>query len=166
MGEERWTGGCQCGAVRYEVLGRPMKPYVCHCRMCQKQFGSFFGVFVDVDKSVFKTTRGQVAYFQSSSEIRRGYCRDCGTPLTAFYAFLPRIAVTIGSFDRHSDLRPVLQFGVESREPWLADCLNAPGMKLGEGDNGPEYPPERLEEIRRSNRQHPDHDTETWPPPA
>ncbi len=37
----RFTGGCQCGAVRFacESLGRAS---LCHCRMCQKAFGSYF----------------------------------------------------------------------------------------------------------------------------
>ena len=38
------TGGCQCGAVRYEVTGPPIKLYVCHCTECQRQSGSAFGM--------------------------------------------------------------------------------------------------------------------------
>lgn len=165
MNEEPWAGGCQCGAVRYRVLSRPANPFICHCRMCQKQFGSLFSAFVDVNKSAFTITRGQIAYFSSSSETRRGYCRDCGTPLTAYYTFTPLISVSIGSFDRHAELKPVIQFGIEGRVPWLEDLAGLPGIKTGEGDDDLMYPPQRLEDIRRSNRQHPDHDTEDWPPP-
>ena len=38
----RLTGGCQCGAVRYCLHEPPADPHICHCRMCQKAFGSFF----------------------------------------------------------------------------------------------------------------------------
>ena len=40
--EVRITGGCQCGAVRYALHAVPTNPHICHCRMCQKAFGSFF----------------------------------------------------------------------------------------------------------------------------
>ena len=43
MEKELWQGGCQCGAVRYEYTVRPDNAGICHCRMCQKQFGNFFG---------------------------------------------------------------------------------------------------------------------------
>ena len=42
MSEFRLTGGCQCGAVRYALLEEPTGAHICHCRMCQKAFGSFF----------------------------------------------------------------------------------------------------------------------------
>jgi hypothetical protein len=162
---EHWCGGCQCGAVRYEILAQPVNPYLCHCRMCQKHFGSPFAALVDVDKKDFKLLRGEIAYFQSSSEGRRGFCHDCGTPLTYYFNFQPRIAVAIASFDRHSELHPVTQFGLESYEPWLAEAVGLPGTRTGEGASSVEFPPERLEAIRRSSRQHPDHNTEDWPPP-
>jgi hypothetical protein len=104
MTEDIWAGGCQCGAVRYRVLTHPSQPYICHCRMCQKQFGNFFGAFVDVAKQDFRLTRGEITYFKSSAEGERGFCHACGTPLTYNYATLPRITVAIGSFDRHSEL--------------------------------------------------------------
>ena len=42
MNAIRLTGGCQCGAVRYALLAAPSEPHLCHCRMCQKAFGSYF----------------------------------------------------------------------------------------------------------------------------
>jgi len=49
MSEAVLTGGCQCGAVRYAVAAEPLRLYVCHCRECQKQSGSAFGMsLIDV----------------------------------------------------------------------------------------------------------------------
>ena len=42
MAEEKWTGGCQCGAVRYELSVAPDNPCLCHCRICQKQVANAF----------------------------------------------------------------------------------------------------------------------------
>ena len=77
--EGQFTGGCQCGAVRFSAkrLGRAS---ICHCRMCQKAFGSFFGPLVTAFGVVW--TREEPNYFQSSSKFRRGFCAKCGTPLT------------------------------------------------------------------------------------
>jgi hypothetical protein len=164
MEDQDWTGGCQCGAVRYVLSETPANACICHCRMCQKQFGNFFGAFADVAPESFRITRGDAGWFQSSDEARRGFCRDCGTPL--FYKFLgtKRIAVAIGSLDRHSDVKPQFQYGVESREPWFSELAHLPELHSGESGNGVGDTPERMEKIRLSSRQHPDHDTAEWPP--
>jgi hypothetical protein len=127
--------------------------------MCQKQFGNFFGAFAGVPSEYFELSRGTVAYFRSSSEAERGFCRDCGTPLVYRFLSQPRIDVSIGSLDRHSEMKPALQLGIESREPWLAEILSLPATVTGEGDNGVGDTPERLAKIQSSNHQHPDHDT-------
>jgi hypothetical protein len=160
---EIWTGGCQCGAVRYALHETPANACICHCRMCQKQFGSLFGAFCDVATGSFHLTRGEPGWFASSDEARRGFCRDCGTPL--FYDFLStgRVAVSIGSLDRHSEVKPEFQYGIEGREPWFADLPGLRELATGEAGNGVGDTPERLARIRLSNRQHPDHDTADWP---
>lgn len=163
MPEELWTGGCQCGAVRYEFTAKPDNPCVCHCRMCQKQFGNFFGSFAGSHSDHFRLTRGSLAVFESSDDAERGFCRDCGTPLTYKAKSHPRISVSIGSLDRHSEMKPEFQYGLESREAWVGDLALLPGTLTGEGDNGEDDTTERFDLIRRTNRQHPDHDTGRWP---
>ena len=164
MAEERWSGGCQCGAVRYVLLTRPNNPCLCHCRMCQKQFGNFFGSFAGAHTDYFRITRGTLAIFESSDDAERGFCRDCGTPLTYKAKSRPRISVSIGSLDRHCEMKPEFQYGMESREPWFGELAGLPGPIPGEGDNDVGDTPERFEKIRLSSRQHPDHDTGRWPP--
>ena len=79
---EAWTGGCQCGAVRYVLTVRPDNACLCHCRMCQKQVGGPFAAWAGSHSDNFRLTRGSLAHFQSSADAKRGFCRDCGTPLT------------------------------------------------------------------------------------
>ena len=88
------TGGCQCGAVRFRAahLGRAS---LCHCRMCQKAFGNYFAPLVGVEGLVW--TKGAPALFRSSTQARRGFCRDCGTPLT--FETASGIDLAIGAFD-------------------------------------------------------------------
>lgn len=164
MAEDIWAGGCQCGAVRYQLLERPNNACLCHCRMCQKQFGNFFGAFAGVHADLFRVTRGKIAWFKSSDDAERGFCRNCGTPLIYKALSRPYISVSIGSLDRHSEIKPEFQYGMEAREPWFAELEGLPGTLTGEGDNGVGDTPERYEIIRQTSRQHPDHDTERWPP--
>ena len=164
MSQDTWSGGCQCGAVRYQLLETPSNPCICHCRMCQKQFGNAFGAFAGVASDQFRVTRGEVAWFQSSADALRGFCRDCGTPLVYRFISSPRTSVSIGSLDRHAEMAPLFQYGIEAREPWFEGLLTLPATATGEGDNGSGDTPERFEVIRLSNRQHPDHDTAVWPP--
>jgi len=77
------TGGCQCGRVRFAVDMQPFGVHVCHCRMCQKAVAGPFAVICPVLKTHFRITRGEMAYFHSSDVARRGYCRDCGTPMNS-----------------------------------------------------------------------------------
>ena len=151
-----WSGGCQCGAVRFhaESLGRAS---ICHCRMCQKAFGGFYGPYVDAEG--FKWTRGQPKYFHSSNLIARGFCGDCGTQLS-FESPKWTINIAIGAFDHPETIVPALQVGTESALPYVNELGRLP-------ERAPEQAA-RMVAFYASlvSHQHPDHDTETWPPTA
>jgi hypothetical protein len=164
MTDDAWSGGCQCGAVRFAFSVRPDNPCLCHCRMCQKQVSGPFAAWTGAHRDHFRVTRGTVAHFKSSADALRGFCRDCGTPLTYEAQSRPRVEVAIGALDRHAEIRPVHNVGTEAMEPWLADITHLPSTQTGEGDNGVGDTVERFDLIRQSNLQHPDHDTVVWPP--
>ncbi|MFO1183719.1 MAG: GFA family protein [Bauldia sp.] len=158
MAAVRITGGCQCGAVRYALRENPSHPHICHCRMCQKAFGSFFAPLAGVPQTAFELTRGELGLFRSSEATERGFCRDCGTPLTFHYVTSPRIAIALGSLDNPAAFAPAQQFGIEARMPWFATLPGLPGDKTTEQDN-----PDLAARIAATNHQHPDRDTEVWP---
>ena len=149
------TGGCQCGAVRFRVEGALGRASLCHCRMCQKAFGSFYGPLVSAPGLVW--TRGVPKRFQSSNRARRGFCADCGTPLT-FEPDDGPAEVAIGAFDNPAAVRPVIQHDLAARLPWLGDLDALPARTPAEAAEVEPY----YASIR--SFQHPDHDTETWPP--
>jgi hypothetical protein len=156
---ETLTGGCQCGAVRFRLSGDIRDASVCHCRMCQKAFAAPFGAFASVRTEDVAWTRGRRKTFQSSNAIVRGFCGDCGTPLTfeaAAGAFT--IGLAIVAFDNPPAIRPERQLGLESRLAWLDD-LNGLRSRTPEeiAEQEARYGP-------RTSYQHPDHDTEIWPP--
>ena len=127
------AGGCQCGAVRYALYVAPQNSHVCHCRMCQRATGGLFAALAGAPKSAFAWTKGEPAFFASSNIAKRGYCRDCGTPLSFSYD-LPeaRFYVTIGSMDEADTAPIVKQFGVESRISWVKFCVSVPAERTGE----------------------------------
>ena len=157
--DARITGGCQCGAVRYALHEQPTGAHICHCRMCQKAFGSFFAPLAGVEQRAFELTRGELAIFKSSDPTERGFCRNCGTPLTIHDVDSPRIAVSIGSLDEPEHIEPAKQYGIEARLSWFGKLPTLPGDKTTEEDS-----PELAGKIAASNHQHPDHDTDWWPP--
>jgi hypothetical protein len=126
---ERIEGGCQCGAIRYAMhVPQVEKPHVCHCRMCQRATGGVFAALAGCAKSKLEWTRGQPAFFASSNLAKRGFCRDCGTPLTfAYDRPEARIYVTIGSLDDPELALIDAQCGLESKISWVAFCEDVPG---------------------------------------
>jgi len=155
---ERITGGCQCGAVRYALNEAPSDPTICHCRMCQKAFGSFFAPFAAVPTSAFTLTRGTLSVFKSSDEAERGFRRECGTPLTFHHVERQRLWISIGSLDQPEKFPPQSQYGVESRLSWFASLPTLPGDRSTE-----QRIPKLAGRIAASNHQHPDHHTQVWP---
>jgi len=150
-----WAGGCQCGAVRFRVEGALGDASVCHCRMCQKAFGAFYAPLVSVDEAGLRWTRGERRVFRSSNLVGRGFCGNCGTPLT--YEAPDGIALAIGAFDDPSGIAPVIQFGIEAKLPYVDTVCTLPGRDTMKDEQAVEFL------ARIVSFQHPDHDTETWP---
>ena len=117
--DKRLTGGCQCGAIRYEWLMTPTFSSVCYCRMCQKASGQPFMGFAGGKREHLQWTRGAPASFRSSNKAERGFCKDCGTPLTYAFEGTGDISVTINSLDDPEAVPPSKQFGIESKVSWV-----------------------------------------------
>ena len=147
----RLTGGCQCGALRYEWLEKPTHSSVCYCRMCQKASGAPFASFADITKTDLTWTKGQPSFFRSSSIAERGFCAACGTPLSFGRIDGDRIEIMTGTFDRPDRIVPTRQFGTESRLGWVVGISNLPSQTTQQN-----YGPEKMATI--VSHQHPDHD--------
>ncbi|MHB8382509.1 MAG: GFA family protein [Candidatus Binataceae bacterium] len=120
------SGGCLCGAVRYEASVAPAGAAYCHCRMCQRSVGSVFGIFAGFPVASFRFTRGRPKRYQSSPIAHRGFCARCGSPLTCeSIEHAESIQVTIGSLDDPGRVAPDAHWGVESQVEWYK-----PGDKL------------------------------------
>jgi hypothetical protein len=93
------SGSCLCGAVTLEVAGPLPPPDACHCRQCRKHSGHYFAS-TDVPRASL-TVHGadNVAWFQSSERVRRGFCSVCGSSLFWDPIRKDVIGVAMGAFD-------------------------------------------------------------------
>lgn len=119
-------GSCLCGAVRFEVAGALNPPDGCHCVQCRKSSGHYF-VSTDVKRDAL-SVRGieNVAWYQSSERVRRGFCRTCGASLF-FDPLTGRdwIGVAMGAFDGATDTKMHIHIFVAEKGDYydIADGL-------------------------------------------
>lgn len=95
-------GGCYCGAIRYEVTGKPVLKAQCHCRECQYISGGGPNYFMTVPSDGFAYTRGTPAQFTRDDlehPVTREFCPKCGTHLTTQLYRRKMVVVKVGTFD-------------------------------------------------------------------
>ena len=126
------TGGCQCGALRYEWRERPTYASICHCRMCQKASGQPFMALTGGKMENLRWTRGQQSIFKSSEHGERGFCSTCGTPLTYRLEGTGRISVAMASLDDPEAMRPTKQYGIEGKLSWTDSLATLPAQRTEE----------------------------------
>jgi hypothetical protein len=96
-----YTGGCLCGAVRFEAEGPPLKPHTCSCKMCQRHSGALTTAWVEFPKDKVRWTgkAGAPALYKSSQITRRAFCAKCGSTLGAVDV-APTAGLLLGVFDK------------------------------------------------------------------
>ncbi|MFA5949404.1 MAG: GFA family protein [Hyphomicrobium sp.] len=148
-----YSGGCQCGAVRFRIEGPLGRASICHCRMCQKAFGNFFAPLVFVPTGALTWLNAEPRRFRSSNHVQRGFCPECGTPLT--YEAPDGVALAIAAFDAPAEIPPTVQYGLEGRLPYVGALDTLPGTSTAEDVNALPF----LADVQ--SFQHPDFDTES-----
>jgi len=118
------TGGCQCGGIRYEVVGTPQQVVACYCTDCQRQSGSAFGMALVVNKEDFSITQGEPKIYASKSEAGRakigGFCSECGNRI--FHKNKVRkgkVSVKPGTLGDTSILKPDVHIWTGSKQSWV-----------------------------------------------
>jgi hypothetical protein len=124
---DQGCGGCQCGKIRYQLNARPQMLYACHCRDCQKQSASAFGMSLIM-------SRQQVEFLQGAERLRSWdtlggdgkikrcyFCPDCGTRIMHGSGNPDEnVSIKAGSLDDTSDLRPDAHIWLQSAQPWVS----------------------------------------------
>jgi hypothetical protein len=121
------TGGCQCGALRYEIDAEPLTVIACHCIQCQRQSASAFGMTVPVPRAALRVVKGKPARWsriaESGNELGAVFCPDCGVRLYHEPANKAFLNVKAGTFDDTGWVSPVGHIWTEKAQPWIREQL-------------------------------------------
>jgi hypothetical protein len=126
------TGGCACGAIRYEIASFPLLAYTCNCTDCQTRSGSAFALNMPVASGGFRIVQGEPKAWHSISPkgvpVVSRFCGDCGTRLYGERAGrLDIVNVRAGTLDDTSWLVPVAHFFTRSAsaQAWVRPAAGA-----------------------------------------
>lgn len=105
------TGGCLCGAVRYEIRGGLRGIVNCHCSKCRRFHGNF-GAYTSIkSENLTLVAQGGLKWYRSTTDetpnVQRGFCAQCGSSLFWHPKDQDSIAVTAGSLDDPTHLQTV-----------------------------------------------------------
>jgi hypothetical protein len=118
------AGGCQCGAVRYELAAPPLTVYNCHCKDCQRFSSGGYAMSMPIRRETLRHVRGDVvAYEKIAGSGRKAVmhaCPVCGTKLWNEPLNAPDILILKpGTLDDMSWAEPVGNIWTVSRAPWI-----------------------------------------------
>ncbi|WP_419903226.1 GFA family protein [Kiloniella sp.] len=118
---DKATGGCHCGAIRYTVTQTPEYVAVCHCESCRKTTGAPAVVYAVYPDSCVQFLQGSRKVYESSPDINRTFCGDCGTPLSyeAEWQGERLIGFFIGTLDEPDLFPPKKHVFHEQRIGWF-----------------------------------------------
>ncbi len=121
------TGGCHCGALRYDADIDPAKIAVCHCTDCQIMSGTAFRTAVRVPSADFTLLSGDPKTYTKIGGSGRprimAFCENCGTQIygTGVDDDASLISLRVGTCDQRAELVPVRQIWRRSAVSWLND---------------------------------------------
>jgi hypothetical protein len=138
--DDKASGGCTCGAVRYETTGNPLDIAYCHCSDCRGFSGSPVVTWVVFDSDKVQYLKAKPKTYESSPGLHWGFCEHCGASMTwaAISKRFPGKHITeilVGSFDNPEKLIPDQHWYDSERLPWFDVSDNLPRYKKEDLDN-------------------------------
>lgn len=134
MSEQKIEGGCQCGNIRYVVVGEPVLAAICHCSMCRKSHSAPAVAWAIFPDSQLEFTKTPPKLYKSSVDAQRGFCPECGTQISFTASFLPGLVdIAIGSLDAPESIKPTLHYWHSKHLSWAGFSDDLPRY--------PEFPP-------------------------
>src|SRR5262245_47980201 len=118
--DEIHPGGCRCGAIRYQLTGKPKDASLCHCVDCRRSSGAPMMAWAGFSEDSLTLTKGTPKTFNSSGATFRSFCGECGTGL--FYRnaeILPGVVeVQISTLDNADALEPTMHIQTAEQVAW------------------------------------------------
>ena len=117
------TGGCNCGAVRFEVSAPLVSSVYCHCTRCQRRTGTGASANARVEPGSFRVVEGEdrLRAWKPESGAQKWFCGDCGSALFSRSPDDPeQVGVRLGTFDSDPGIRPEARQYVAYAASWEA----------------------------------------------
>lgn len=114
------TGRCLCGKIAFAYTGAPNWTLHCHCESCRRATSSPVTTWISVPRAGFAFTQGAPRHFASSPGVRRGFCGDCGSPLSYENESMPdEVHLYAASLTDPSEVAPSRHVFAAEQVPWL-----------------------------------------------
>ncbi len=122
------TGGCLCGAIRFEIEGSISSIWLCHCSKCRRVTGSAFHPTALCHARDFRFACGedQIASHRTASGYTTRFCRNCGSPVPAQLEGTDSLTLSLGTLDQDPGKRVVHHIFTASKAPWYEICDDLP----------------------------------------
>ena len=115
------TGGCHCGAVKFEIAGEITGAQHCHCHTCRRIHGTVYQSSAIAKRADFHLIQGDDAIreYESSPGKKRCFCSRCGSPIYSYRDDEPRfLFLRLGTIDGDPGVRPTRHIWVSEKAPW------------------------------------------------
>ena len=116
------TGGCNCGAVRYEVTEPLVRASYCHCKRCQRRTGAAASAQAHPAPGAFRIVAGQAKlrmWKPPGGGGEKWFCGDCGSAIFGSNPSHPEsIGIRMGTFDHDPGVRPTVRQFVAYAAVW------------------------------------------------
>lgn len=119
------TGGCECGAVRYEARG-PLRDVInCHCGQCRRIHGHFAAYAAVARADLVIVEERGLKWYRSSDDARRGFCGECGGSLFWDAPARDYVAIAAGTLTTPTGLKTAGHIFVADKSDYyeIADGL-------------------------------------------
>ena len=114
------SGGCLCGAVRYEVAGRLRPVVLCHCTQCRRNTGHFMAATAARHRDFRLSVAEELRWYESSDSARRGFCGRCGSTLFWQAGGRDYVSIAAGSLDGPTGLTSAAHIYVGDKGDYYA----------------------------------------------
>ena len=115
------TGGCLCGAVRFEVDRPPVSANYCHCTRCQRRTGTAASAQAVIEPGSLRIVKGEdvVRAFRPPDGWAKLFCSECGSALFSRHQADPaKMTTRMSAFDSDPGIRPQARYHVATAAVW------------------------------------------------
>ena len=121
MPELPLRGGCNCGAVRFEVTEPLVAASYCHCKRCQRRSGAAASPNAHPAPGAFRIVAGEdkLRMWKPQDGGEKWFCGECGSALFGSNPNHPEsIGIRMGTFDDDPGIRPTVRQFVAYAAVW------------------------------------------------